>query len=159
MVFQQFNLFPHMTAEPKVMIGPMKLGRLRSQEARGFALLPMTEGRLRLAGTVEFAGLDAPPNWDRARKLIEVARGLLTGLHVEGARFWMGHRPALPDSSPIIGRAAEAANVVCAFGHGHMGLSWSATTGRLVADLLTGTPTNFDPRPFWLSRFRDAAWA
>jgi D-amino-acid dehydrogenase len=119
----------------------------------------MTEERLRLAGTVEFAGLDAPSNWNRARKLIEVARGLLPGLNVEGARFWMGHRPALPDSLPIIDRAAQAANVVYAFGHGHMGLSWGATTGRLVADLITGTPTNFDLRPFRLSRFRGAAWA
>ncbi len=141
-----------MLPEPRVM--PR---HTMSHVARGFALLPMTQGRLRLAGTVEFAGLEAPPNWDRARRLIEVARGLLPGLNAEGARFWMGHRPALPDSLPIIDRASQAANVVYAFGHGHMGLSWGATTGRLVAGLITDTPTNFDLRPFRLSRFRGAA--
>jgi D-amino-acid dehydrogenase len=129
-----------------------------SHVARGFALLPMGD-RLRLAGTVELASLDAPPNWDRARVLIEVARDLLPGLNAEGARFWMGHRPALPDSLPIIDRASQAANVIYAFGHGHMGLSWAATTGRLVADLATGTPSNLDTSPFRLARFSGPVWA
>lgn len=123
-----------------------------SHVERGFALLPMGD-RLRLAGTVELASLDAPPNWGRARVLIEVARRLLPGLNTEGARLWMGHRPALPDSLPIIDRASQAQNVIYAFGHGHMGLSWGATTGWLVADLVEGTPSNFDLAPFRLGRF------
>ena len=129
-----------------------------SHVARGFALLPMGD-RLRLAGTVELASLEAPPNWDRARTLMEVARILLPGLNTEGARFWMGHRPGLPDSLPIIDHASRVNNVIYAFGHGHMGLSWAATTGRLVADLATGTPSNLDTRPFRLARFRRPAWA
>lgn len=129
-----------------------------SHVARGFALLPMGD-RLRLAGTVELASLEAPPNWGRARVLVEVARGLLPGLNTEGARFWMGHRPALPDSLPIVDRASRAANVIYAFGHGHMGLSWAATTGRLVADLATRTPSNLDTTPFRLARFARPAWA
>ena len=120
---------------------------------RGFALTPMAPG-LRLAGTVEFAGLDAPPNWDRAKKLIEVARTLLPGLRSEGAKFWMGHRPATPDSLPVIDRASRAKNVFYAFGHGHLGLSWAATTGRLIASLVSDTPTNIDLAPFRLARFR-----
>ena len=71
----------------------------------------------------------------------------------------MGHRPALPDSLPIIDRASRAANVIYAFGHGHMGLSWAATTGRLVADLATRTPGNFDTTPFRVARFTQSAWA
>lgn len=129
-----------------------------SHVARGFALLPMGD-RLRLAGTVELASLQAPPNWDRARRLIETARTLLPGLRTEGARFWMGHRPSLPDSLPIIDRASQAANVIYAFGHGHMGLSWAATTGRLVADLATATPGNFDTTPYRLARFDGPVWA
>jgi D-amino-acid dehydrogenase len=123
-----------------------------SHVIRGFAISPMEQG-LRLAGTVEFAGLDAPPNWDRARKLIEVARTILPGLRTEDPRFWMGHRPSLPDSLPVIDRASAASNVIYAFGHGHMGLSWGATTGRLVAGLLAGRATNFDLSPFRLARF------
>lgn len=121
----------------------------------GFGVLPMGD-RLRLAGTVEFAGLDAAPNWDRARQLMEVAQRFLPNLNTEGARFWMGHRPATPDSLPVIDRASQAANVVYAFGHGHLGLTWAATTGRLVAGLVTNTPTNFDITPFRQARFRRA---
>lgn len=123
-----------------------------SHVRRGFALMPMRQG-LRLAGTVEFAGLTAPPRWDRAQRLIEGARLLLPGLCADDARFWMGHRPSLPDSLPVISHATKARNVVYAFGHGHMGLSWSATTGRLVASLFDGTAPPVDPTPFRVSRF------
>ncbi len=71
----------------------------------------------------------------------------------------MGHRPALPDSLPVIDRASQAGNVLYAFGHGHMGLSWAATTGRLVADLATGSASNLDTTPFRLARFAGPAWA
>ncbi|HEY4254398.1 MAG TPA: FAD-binding oxidoreductase [Roseomonas sp.] len=123
-----------------------------SHVERGFALTPMEQG-LRLAGTVEFAGLDAPPNWDRARKLMSIAATLIPGLKTEGHRFWIGHRPSLPDSLPVIDRAASVRNVVYAFGHGHMGLSWGATTGRLVAGILGDRPSNLDLSPFRLARF------
>jgi len=129
-----------------------------SHVARGFALLPMGD-RLRLAGTVELASLEAPPNWDRARLLIETARQFLPGLNTAEAKFWMGHRPSLPDSLPLIDRASQAENVIYAFGHGHMGFSWAATTGRLVADLATATPSNFDMTPFRLARFAGPVWA
>jgi len=129
-----------------------------SHTERGFAVLPMGD-RLRLAGTVELASLDAPPNWDRARKLIEGARELFPGINTEGATFWMGHRPGLPDSLPVIDRATQAPNVIYAFGHGHMGLSWAATTGRLVADLATDTASNLDLTPFRATRFQGPVWA
>ena len=119
---------------------------------RGFAITPMAPG-LRLAGTVEFAGLAAAPNWDRAKKLIEVAKTLLPGLRTADARFWMGHRPATPDSLPVIDRASQVKNVVYAFGHGHLGLSWGATTGRMVASLVRDVPGNTDLTPFGLVRF------
>lgn len=125
-----------------------------SYVARGFALTPM-DGGLRLAGTVEFAGLHAPPNWDRPHRLMEVARNLLPGLRTDGHRFWMGHRPSLPDSLPVIDRASSARNVVYAFGHGHLGLSWGATTGRLVAGLVAARPTNMDLSPYRLARFAE----
>jgi D-amino-acid dehydrogenase len=123
-----------------------------SHALRGFALAPMEQG-LRLAGTVEFAGIEAPPNWDRARKLIQVAETMFPGLNTANPEFWMGHRPSLPDSLPVIDRAAAAPNVFYAFGHGHMGLTWAATTGRLIAGLATGTPTNLDLAPFRVTRF------
>jgi D-amino-acid dehydrogenase len=123
-----------------------------SHVERGFALLPMGD-RLRLAGTVELASVDAPPNWERAQRLIETARILLPGLNTSEAKLWMGHRPGLPDSLPVIDRASQVKNVVYAFGHGHMGLSWGATTGRLVADIIEKTPSNLDTTPFRVARF------
>ncbi len=123
-----------------------------SHVERGFALLPMGD-RLRLAGTVELASVDAPPNWERARRLIETARILLPGLNTSEAKLWMGHRPGLPDSLPVIDRASQMKNVTYAFGHGHMGLSWGATTGRLVADIIEKTPSNLDTTPFRVARF------
>jgi D-amino-acid dehydrogenase len=125
-----------------------------SHVRRGFAMMPMRHG-LRLAGTVEFAGLAAAPRWERARRLIESARTLLPGLCTDDAEFWMGHRPSMPDSLPVISRATNVGNVVYAFGHGHMGLSWSATTGRLVASLFIGTTPPIDLVPFEVSRFAE----
>lgn len=118
----------------------------------GFAIMPMEQG-LRLAGTVELAGLDAAPNWQRVQRMIEGARAVLPGLDATGAKFWMGHRPALPDSLPVIDRAPSASNVLYAFGHGHMGLSWSSTTGRLIAEMAGGARPNVDLTPFRASRF------
>jgi D-amino-acid dehydrogenase len=124
-----------------------------SHARHGFALMPMEQG-LRLAGTVELAGLDAPPDWRRAQRLIEGAALTLPGLDTRDGKFWMGHRPALPDSLPMIDRAPGAPNVIYAFGHGHMGLSWAATTGRLVAGLAGGARGNLDMAPFRAGRFR-----
>jgi D-amino-acid dehydrogenase len=71
----------------------------------------------------------------------------------------MGHRPGLPDSLPIIDRATTVHNVIDAFGHGHMGMSFAATTGRLIADLATGTPSNVDITPFRATRLSGLASA
>jgi len=121
-----------------------------------FAVTPMA-GRLRLAGTVEFAGLDAPPDWRRATQLLRQAQALFPALPatVPEARVsrWLGHRPSTPDSLPVIGRAQHAANAIHAFGHGHVGLASGPFTGRIVADLIAGRPPSIDLAPFAPGRF------
>lgn len=117
-----------------------------------FALTPMTGG-LRLAGTDELGGLDLPPLWRRADILAELARPVVPDLRCDGAERWMGHRPALPDSLPVIGRAGGGDNVYLAFGHGHLGLTMAAATGRLVADLVAGRAPPVDIGPFAAGRF------
>lgn len=119
---------------------------------RRFMATTMNMG-LRLAGTVEFAGLDAAPNWGRADKLVEHARRAFATLSTETTSRWMGHRPSTPDSLPVIGRAPGSANVIYAFGHGHLGLTGSAITGGIVADLVGGRPPRVDPTPFSAARF------
>ncbi|MBW4090954.1 MAG: FAD-dependent oxidoreductase [Proteobacteria bacterium] len=113
---------------------------------------------LRLAGQVELAGLAAAPDWRRAGILRDFALRLFPGLPrtlpEDRVKVWMGHRPSIADGLPCIGPARATADVVHAFGHGHVGLAAGATTGRLVADLIGGRPPTIDPAPYAPGRFR-----
>ena len=123
-----------------------------SAEGR-FVVTPMAMG-VRLTGTVELAGLRAPPDWRRAHMLLPMAQKLLPGLGGAGGTVWMGHRPSMPDFLPVIGRSRRSADVLYAFGHGHLGLTAAASTGRLASQILTGKTPLIDPSPFAASRFR-----
>ena len=117
-----------------------------------FCITPMAAG-LRLAGTVEFAGLDAPPDPSRPAIMVEHARRMLPALKTAPASHWMGFRPSMPDSLPVIGRSPHFGNVFFAFGHGHLGLTLAAVTGRAIADLAAGRAPAFDVAPFRAERF------
>nr|WP_153440762.1 FAD-binding oxidoreductase [Sinorhizobium terangae] len=120
--------------------------------ARAFMVTP-TAGGIRVGGTVEMAGLDAAPDYRRAKVLVKRAKGALPDLRVEKATEWMGHRPALPDTVPIISPSAKHRGVFYATGHGHLGLTYAATTARLVSDLVTGAPPPIDLKPYRVDRF------
>jgi D-amino-acid dehydrogenase len=66
---------------------------------------------------------------------------------------WMGRRPGTPDSLPVIGPSGTLGNVWYGFGHGHMGLTWGPSTGRLLSELMTGAPSNIDLSAFRVDRF------
>jgi D-amino-acid dehydrogenase len=117
-----------------------------------YFVTPMEEG-LRIAGTVELAGLGAPPDYRRADALVDKAKRLLPALSASNVERWMGHRPSLPDSLPVIGRSQRAANAFLAFGHGHVGLTAAAPTGEIVADLVAGRTPFMDVSPFSAARF------
>jgi D-amino-acid dehydrogenase len=118
----------------------------------------MTPAGLRLAGQVELAGLQAAPNWQRAEVLLAFARkvfpGLPSDLPPERIKLWMGHRPSTPDGLPVLGLASGCRDVVHAFGHGHVGLTAAAMSGKVVADLVAGRPPPFDLAPYAAARFR-----
>ncbi len=120
---------------------------------------PMASG-LRIAGQVEIAGLDDMPNWQRAQVLRQHLASLYPGLaeriSADQINVWMGRRPSLPDGLACIGFASRGPSVVHAYGHGHVGLAGSARTGRLVAQLLAGKPTEIDLSPFSPQRFKPA---
>jgi D-amino-acid dehydrogenase len=117
----------------------------------------MTPAGLRLAGQVELAGLEAAPNWQRAEVLLKFARkvypGIPADLPPDRVKVWMGHRPSTPDGLPCLGLASGCADVVHAFGHGHVGLTAGARTGKIVADLVAGRPPPFDLAPYSARRF------
>jgi D-amino-acid dehydrogenase len=117
----------------------------------------MTPAGLRLAGQVELAGLEAAPNWQRAGVLLKFARrvypGLPADLPPERVKLWMGHRPSTPDGLPCLGLASGCRDVVHAFGHGHVGLTAAAMSGKIVADLVAGRPPPFDLAPYAAARF------
>ena len=116
-----------------------------------------TANGLRIAGQVEIAGLDAAPNWRRAELLRDFALaaypGLPRDLPADRVSFWMGHRPSTPDGLPCLGPASGCADVLHAFGHGHIGLASGAFTGRLIADIISAKPPATDPTPYSAARF------
>ena len=136
---------------------PEIMPRIPIADADGkFVATPMDTG-LRFAGTVELAGLAAPPDWRRARILLEQGRRMLPGLAAdhpeERISVWMGHRPSLPDSLPALGRSQGSPDVIYAFGHGHVGMTSAPMTGKVVADLVAGRQPSIDIAPFAPGRF------
>lgn len=121
-----------------------------------FFITPM-EGGLRVAGTVEFAGLHAPPDYRRADILMPGARRLLPQLAAGNVERWMGHRPSLPDSLPVLGRSSRVDNAYFAFGHGHVGLTAASTTGEIIADLIDGKNPTVTCAAFSADRFGSAS--
>lgn len=124
-----------------------------SNKTRAFGVTPMEDG-LRVAGTVEIAGLDAPPNEERAKILVQHARRMFPGLSGAKVRYWMGFRPSTPDSLPILGAAPGRPGLHFAFGHGHFGMTGGPPSGRLVARMIAGERTGLDAAPYSAQRFR-----
>lgn len=139
------------------------LSRPVSIAARKVFLTPMDFG-LRAAGIVEFGGLRQPKHPKMTRHLEAAVReafadvnAVMTSLRdCTEASLWMGHRPCLPDSMPVIGKVGSQGNLWAAFGHGHLGLTGAASTAYIVARAISGEPTNIDLAPFAVARF-DAA--
>lgn len=127
------------------------LGRPVNLNDRGFYMTPMAAG-LRCAGTVELGGLDAPADPKRADAIERQARRLLPDA---GKKLsdWLGFRPSMPDSLPVLGPVPGRRGVWLNFGHGHLGLTLAATCGRITADLIAGRDPGIDLTPFSAVRF------
>ncbi len=122
------------------------------QKSRGFGLTPMEDG-LRAAGTVEIAGLEAPPDERRAALLETQAKRLFPDLRTGPARLWMGFRPSFPDSLPVLGPAPGHPGLFLCFGHGHFGMTAGPPSGKLVARMIAGVAPPIDPAPYAAARF------
>ena len=120
--------------------------------AKAFMVTP-TAGGIRVGGTVEMAGLDAAPDYRRAKVTVKRAREALPNLRCEEFTEWMGHRPALPDTVPILSASVKTKGLFYATGHGHLGLTYAATTARLMGELITGGKPTVDLHPYRVNRF------
>jgi D-amino-acid dehydrogenase len=132
--------------------GAFDLKRQLVFPGHGFVVTPLSTG-VRIGGAVELGGLDLPPNFKRSEAMLTKAAKFMPGLKTEGGIQWMGFRPSLPDSLPAIGRSRPSPHILYAFGHGHLGLTQSAATGRLITELVTGAAPSLDLTPFSPQRF------
>ena len=108
---------------------------------------------VRCAGTAEFAGLDALPDYRRAQVFVRLAKYLFPDINTKDTIEWMGSRPSFPDSLPCLGEIPSKKGLFCAFGHSHYGFGMAPNTGRVVASIVTGEPVNIDLTPYQISRF------
>jgi len=138
---------------------PALLSRPVASAERKFIITPMAN-MLRFAGTVEYAGLTAKANNKRADMLLKNAEFVLKTLPEQALsdndndrERWMGCRPSLPDSLPVICQAPQHANIFFALGHQHLGLTQGAITGKLIGQLVSGQATDIDVSPFSIARF------
>jgi D-amino-acid dehydrogenase len=133
--------------------GTFGLNRPIMFEGEGFVTTPLDTGD-RVGGAVEFAGLEASPNHARTDAMVRRLTGFLPHLQAETpAKQWMGFRPSIPDSLPVIGSAGKDRRIVYAFGHGHYGLTQAAVTSQMVAGLIDGHSGPVDVHAFSAQRF------
>ncbi len=132
--------------------GQLGLTRPVMYEGQGFVTTPLDSGD-RIGGSVEFAGLEAPPNYARVDAILGRARRFLPEADLSGGTRWMGFRPSIPDSLPVISTASRDPRIVHAFGHGHYGLTQAAASAEIVADLVAGRAPSIDPAPYSVTRF------
>jgi glycine/D-amino acid oxidase-like deaminating enzyme len=121
-------------------------------QSRYIGITPMTDG-LRVAGTVEFSGVDGVPNEKRANQAWLQAKELFPALSGSPHSIWTGQRPATPDSLPVIGSVSKLPGLWMCFGHGTYGMTGAPPSGRLIAELLTGQTPFIDPTPYSARRF------
>ncbi|MEM5470156.1 FAD-dependent oxidoreductase [Hoeflea sp. AS60] len=124
-------------------VGAFDLKRQLIFGNHGFVITPLSTG-VRVGGAVELGGLDLSPNYARSKSMLEKAATFLPGLKTTGGVEWMGFRPSLPDSLPVIGALPEDPSILLGFGNGHLGLTQSAAMGRLIADLVSNKTPSID---------------
>jgi glycine/D-amino acid oxidase-like deaminating enzyme len=130
----------------------LKLSHTVLHKDWGVSLSP-NDDELCVSGTVEIAGLHAPPDERRAHILANKAKQLFPGLTGGEPTVWMGCRPSIPDSLPLIGPVARLPGLFLLFGHGHNGMTGGPTGARLLSQIIQGQPPGIDPAPYAVARF------
>jgi D-amino-acid dehydrogenase len=103
---------------------------------RGLVATQLTSG-LRIGGWAEYAPSHRPANQAYFKSIARISAELFPEANFKNAKFWMGSRPSMPDSVPVISRSAKAKRIFYNSGHGHYGLSFAASSARIVSDLIS----------------------
>ena len=136
------------------LINPSHMPKLPVMISAGkFVITPM-EGRIRLAGLLEFAGLDAPDNPKAVGYITRHIAKYLPHVRYDDMKVWHGFRPTTANSYPVIGRPAHLSNVHVGFGHQHIGLTAGPKTGRILAEMISNCPVNKDMSVFDPNQYR-----
>jgi D-amino-acid dehydrogenase len=142
----------HVAFEPSALALPLPI----LHKGKGFGLTPMIDN-IRVAGFVEIAGLDAEPDMSREDALIAQAKRLFPQLDTGRKKsFWLGFRPSMPDSLPVLGDVPGMPGLYVAFGHGHTGITGAPQSADILANCVTGTSQSLDVSPYRIDRFRRA---
>ena len=132
--------------------GNAQLTRPLVDAENGYAMSPMEQG-IRVTTGAEFADRDAPPTPVQFTRVLPLAKELFPLGEQAEQRTWLGRRPMFPDTMPVIGRAPGQPGLWLDYGHGHLGLTLSAVSGRLLAEMMTGGAPFTDPKPYAAERF------
>lgn len=132
--------------------GVILMRRPIASTERSVIMTPMSVG-LRMTGTVEFGGMQLPPDPTRYALLRRQMQALVPGIELDAASTWMGFRPSLPDHLPVLGAAPRHRGVFFAFGHQHLGLTLCGVTARILCDLMLGKPAGPDLSAYRIDRF------
>ena len=119
---------------------------------RGVVATRMTSG-LRIGGWAEYANPNRPPNQNYFKAMARISKELFPKINLDNASFWMGNRPSLPDSVPIISRSARASKVFYNCGHGHYGLTHAATSAQILAELVSCSSVKGQYQYYSITRF------
>jgi len=110
--------------------------------------------RIRIGGMAEVAGFDLRLDPRRRATLEHVLKGLFPlAADLSRGEFWTGLRPMTPDGTPIVG-PTRLPNLWLNTGHGTLGWTMACGSARLLADLMTGRPTDISPQGLGIDRYR-----
>jgi len=139
----------HMHLEPDDV---PQLGRAAHDVEGGFAIAPMKQG-VRITSGVEFEHRDAPPDYTQIKKAVAEARKIHKMKGEVDAEPWMGRRPTLIDSLPIVGPAPRHKGLWFNFGHQHRGLSMAPGSAKLITSMINDEAPPIDASPYRADRF------
>lgn len=119
---------------------------------RGLVATQLSSG-LRIGGWAEYASSHRPANQAYFKAIARISAELFPRANFENAKFWMGSRPSMPDSVPVISKSAKANRVFYNCGHGHYGLSFAASSARILSDLISGENSDNAYHYYSIQRF------